>query len=79
MAALTRLGALSLRLNQRLLQPSVVRAAGISTSKKNKDTVTVTDVITDHGKSKTESSEAASKVRGPVRERERRGTNNNTW
>uniref|UniRef100_A0A0N7ZDC2 NADH dehydrogenase [ubiquinone] 1 beta subcomplex subunit 11, mitochondrial n=1 Tax=Scylla olivacea TaxID=85551 RepID=A0A0N7ZDC2_SCYOL len=61
MAALTRLGALSLRLNQRLLQPSVVRSAGISTSKKNKDTVTVTDVITDHGKTKTESSEAATK------------------
>lgn len=63
MAALTRLGAVSLRLNQRLLQPSVVRAAGISTSKKNKDTVTVTDVITDHGKTKTETTVDTNKVR----------------
>ena len=58
MAALTRLAAISLRQNQRLLHPSVIRCAGISTSKKNKDTVTVTDVITDHGKTNTEAEAA---------------------
>ncbi|XP_042214457.1 NADH dehydrogenase [ubiquinone] 1 beta subcomplex subunit 11, mitochondrial-like [Homarus americanus] len=54
MATITRLGRTALRLNNVLFRPRVLRIATISTSKKNKDTITISDAVVDHGKTKTE-------------------------
>ncbi|XP_076069487.1 NADH dehydrogenase [ubiquinone] 1 beta subcomplex subunit NP15.6 [Oratosquilla oratoria] len=54
MAALTRLGRAAFRLNHAAVRPNMTRIAGISTSKKNKDTITVTEPLIKESEAKTE-------------------------
>ncbi|XP_045623880.1 NADH dehydrogenase [ubiquinone] 1 beta subcomplex subunit 11, mitochondrial [Procambarus clarkii] len=61
MAAFTRLATSALRLNNGLFRPNAVRVVGISTSKKNKDTITIADTLVEQEKSKTETAVPTSK------------------
>lgn len=51
-----------IRLNTSALRPCVVRAAGISTSKKNKDTVNLSDALVGQVKTQEQTEAAAEKV-----------------
>jgi len=61
MATITRLGGRLIRLNSSIFRPCLVRTAGISTSKKQRDTVTLQETLVDHGKVKQEAELAANK------------------
>lgn len=51
-----------IRLNPSVFRPCVVRAAGISTSKKNKDTVNLTDALVGQAKTQQQADAVAEKV-----------------
>ncbi|XP_042891336.1 NADH dehydrogenase [ubiquinone] 1 beta subcomplex subunit 11, mitochondrial-like [Penaeus japonicus] len=61
MASLVRLGGRVIRLNPSVFRPCVVRAAGISTSKKNKDTVNLTDALVGQAKTQQQTDAVAEK------------------
>merc|ERR1711915_136530 len=54
MATLSRIGTTILKHRNGVFRPSLIRAAGISTSKKKKDTISVTDAVVKDETAKTE-------------------------
>ncbi|XP_037802655.1 NADH dehydrogenase [ubiquinone] 1 beta subcomplex subunit 11, mitochondrial-like [Penaeus monodon] len=61
MASLARIGGRVIRLNPSAFRPRLVRAAGISTSKKNKDTVNLSDALAGQVKTQQQTEAVAEK------------------